>query len=154
MGARVDGNCQGNSYYVTDGGATENLSLVSALYELRGVLDAWQKAAPKAKDGKPIVPPQIDIIAIEAPDRLWANPEGHRVQFPRHQPVGCRNLVSELRHQILVGSPLILPATPDRRLYPWADERPVAVARSQPRTCCIFDHHRWLPLSYDDARQH
>jgi hypothetical protein len=66
VGARVDGNCRGNSYYVTDGGATENLGLVSALYELRGVLDAWQKAAPKAKDGKPIVPPQIDIIAIEA----------------------------------------------------------------------------------------
>jgi hypothetical protein len=65
VGRRGDGDCKGDSYYVTDGGATENLGLVSALYELRGVLDAWQKAPPRA-NGKPVVPPQIDVIAIEA----------------------------------------------------------------------------------------
>ena len=49
--------CVGYSYFVTDGGATENLGLVSALYALRGVLNKWQTPTP---------PPQIDVIAIEA----------------------------------------------------------------------------------------
>lgn len=51
------------SYYVTDGGATENLGLVSALYELRGLLGRW-------KDGQHgsayLSPPQMHIIAVEA----------------------------------------------------------------------------------------
>lgn len=54
---QVGTHCVGYSYFVTDGGATENLGLVSALYELRGVLTAWHAATP---------PPQIDVIAIEA----------------------------------------------------------------------------------------
>lgn len=66
VGSGEDGDCKGNSYYVTDGGATENLGLVSALYELRGVLEAWQTAPHKTKDGKTLVPPPIDVIAIEA----------------------------------------------------------------------------------------
>ena len=66
VGALVNGDCKGDSYYVTDGGATENLGLVSALYELRGVLAVWQQTQPKSKDGKPLVPPQIDVVAIEA----------------------------------------------------------------------------------------
>jgi len=55
--AQPDRRCVGYSYFVTDGGATENLGLVSALYELRGVLRAWSRPRP---------PPQIDVIAIEA----------------------------------------------------------------------------------------
>jgi len=35
---RMTGNCDGESYFVTDGGATENLGLVSALFALRGTL--------------------------------------------------------------------------------------------------------------------
>lgn len=54
---QVGTRCVGYSYFVTDGGATENLGLVSALYELRGVLNRWQAPTP---------PPQIDVIAIEA----------------------------------------------------------------------------------------
>jgi hypothetical protein len=45
------------SYYVTDGGATENLGLVSALYALRGTL---QSLAPDAK----VAP--IHVLALEA----------------------------------------------------------------------------------------
>ena len=55
--AQSDRRCVGYSYFVTDGGATENLGLVSALYELRGVLNDWSRLRP---------PPQIDVIAIEA----------------------------------------------------------------------------------------
>jgi len=66
VGALVEGHCSGVSYYVTDGGATENLGLVSALYELRGVLDAWPQVQSKSTDGKTLVPPQIYVIAIEA----------------------------------------------------------------------------------------
>lgn len=51
-----------DSYYVTDGGATENLGLVSALYELRGLLEHW-KDDPRSAH---VVPPQIHVIAIEA----------------------------------------------------------------------------------------
>lgn len=54
-------NCD-DSYYVTDGGATENLGLVSALYELRGLLEHWRND-PRSAD---VVPPQMHIIAIEA----------------------------------------------------------------------------------------
>ncbi len=49
--------CPGVSYYVTDGGATENLGLVSALYALRSVLEAWPKGER--------VPP-LHLIAVEA----------------------------------------------------------------------------------------
>ena len=65
VGSRTDGNCNGNSYYVTDGGATENLGLVSALYELRGILDSWQHASGSVS-GVSAPPPQIDLIVIEA----------------------------------------------------------------------------------------
>jgi len=54
-------NCD-YSYYVTDGGATENLGLVSALYELQGLLDRW-KDDPRSAH---LAPPQMHIIAIEA----------------------------------------------------------------------------------------
>ncbi len=66
VGPRIGRDCKGDSYYVTDGGATENLGLVSALYELRGVLAAWPKASPGTAGGPPALPPQIDVIAIEA----------------------------------------------------------------------------------------
>lgn len=55
------GHCD-YSYYVTDGGATENLGLVSALYALRGLLDQWRDDPRSAH----LVPPQMHIIAIEA----------------------------------------------------------------------------------------
>jgi hypothetical protein len=35
---KKEGNCTSQSYFVTDGGATENLGLVSALFALRGTL--------------------------------------------------------------------------------------------------------------------
>jgi hypothetical protein len=60
---KVSGDCTGYSYFVTDGGATENLGLVSALYELRSVLNVW---AGEARAAGSAAPPQIDIVAIEA----------------------------------------------------------------------------------------
>ena len=49
--------CPNRSYFVTDGGATENLGLVSALYALRGAIEA----APTA-----VILPPIHLVAIEA----------------------------------------------------------------------------------------
>ncbi|HEY2782330.1 MAG TPA: patatin-like phospholipase family protein [Steroidobacteraceae bacterium] len=51
-----DANCQTRTYYVTDGGAQENLGLVSALYALRGSL---QELSPSEI-------PEIHIVTIEA----------------------------------------------------------------------------------------
>jgi hypothetical protein len=45
------------SYYVTDGGATENLGLISALYALHSALEDWPAQTPL---------PEIHIIALEA----------------------------------------------------------------------------------------
>lgn len=45
------------SYYVTDGGATENLGLISALYALQSALSNWPDDAPL---------PQLHVIALEA----------------------------------------------------------------------------------------
>lgn len=51
-------HCGGvRSYYVTDGGATENLGLISALYALQSALHDWPSDAPL---------PPIHIIALEA----------------------------------------------------------------------------------------
>jgi hypothetical protein len=50
-------NCEAHSYYVTDGGATENLGLVSALYALRHTIDGLQGVDPGL---------DIHIVAIEA----------------------------------------------------------------------------------------
>src|SRR5258706_583372 len=52
----LPGGCQGRSFFVTDGGATENLGLVSALYALR--------AALKELRGQWI--PEIHIVVIDA----------------------------------------------------------------------------------------
>ncbi len=49
--------CKGLSYYVTDGGATENLGLVSALYALRGSLE-------RVREGTHLSP--VHIVALEA----------------------------------------------------------------------------------------
>lgn len=50
--------CDGRrSYYVTDGGATENLGLISALYALRSALASWPQDTPL---------PEIHVIALEA----------------------------------------------------------------------------------------
>jgi hypothetical protein len=50
--------CAGRrSYYVTDGGATENLGLISALYALHSALAQWPAEAPL---------PQLHVIALEA----------------------------------------------------------------------------------------
>jgi len=54
--ATHDAMCPERSYYVTDGGATENLGLISALYALR--------AALKELQGHRV--PEIHIVAIEA----------------------------------------------------------------------------------------
>jgi hypothetical protein len=51
-----DAACPARSYYVTDGGATENLGLVSALYALR--------AALKQLHGQEV--PEIHIVTVEA----------------------------------------------------------------------------------------
>jgi hypothetical protein len=56
MSATQDAVCPERSYYVTDGGTTENLGLLSALYALR--------AALKDLRGQPI--PEIHIVTIEA----------------------------------------------------------------------------------------
>jgi hypothetical protein len=45
------------SYYVTDGGATENLGLISALYALQSALSDWPSDTPL---------PKIHIVALEA----------------------------------------------------------------------------------------
>jgi hypothetical protein len=53
--------CEGYSYFITDGGATENLGLVSALYALRGTLTTLLTSrAP------PTTLPPIHIVAVEA----------------------------------------------------------------------------------------
>jgi hypothetical protein len=56
MSAAPDAMCPERSYYVTDGGSTENLGLVSALYALR--------AALKELRGQWI--PEIHIVTVEA----------------------------------------------------------------------------------------
>jgi hypothetical protein len=45
------------SYYVTDGGATENLGLISALYALQSALSNWPSDTPL---------PELHIVALEA----------------------------------------------------------------------------------------
>lgn len=54
---RPDQECDAQSYFVTDGGATENLGLVSALYALRGTLQQLPADA-KLSD--------IHVLALEA----------------------------------------------------------------------------------------
>jgi hypothetical protein len=58
----ADPVCPSRAYYVTDGGANENLGLVSALYALRGALDTLRKppADPHAQLRS------IQIVTIEA----------------------------------------------------------------------------------------
>ena len=51
-----DPQCPMRSYYVTDGGATENLGLLSALYALRAALEKLQ----------PGEIPEIHIVTVEA----------------------------------------------------------------------------------------
>ena len=58
----ADPVCPSRAYYVTDGGANENLGLVSALYALRGALYELRK--PPADSHAPLRP--IQIITIEA----------------------------------------------------------------------------------------
>ncbi|HTE42140.1 MAG TPA: patatin-like phospholipase family protein, partial [Steroidobacteraceae bacterium] len=69
--ARVDlltdqTGCGGRrTYHVTDGGATENLGLISALYALQSTLDTL--IAQKAQDpSKAIALPELHIVALEA----------------------------------------------------------------------------------------
>ncbi|MHB1060245.1 MAG: hypothetical protein ACYC0F_20475, partial [Rhodanobacter sp.] len=54
---RPDEKCGAQSYFVTDGGATENLGLVSALYALRGTLQQLPPGAPIS---------DIHVLALEA----------------------------------------------------------------------------------------
>jgi hypothetical protein len=54
---RESGLCPAQSYFVTDGGATENLGLVSALFALRGTLSQLPEAAPLS---------DIHVLALEA----------------------------------------------------------------------------------------
>jgi len=58
----ADPVCPSRAYYVTDGGANENLGLVSALYALRGALYELRK--PPADPHAPLRP--IQIVTIEA----------------------------------------------------------------------------------------
>lgn len=58
----ADPVCPSRAYYVTDGGANENLGLVSALYALRGALNELRK--PPADPHAPLRP--IQIVTIEA----------------------------------------------------------------------------------------
>jgi len=64
--ARVDlksnvPGCGGvRTYHVTDGGATENLGLISALYALQSSLDAMRS------DGNAVELPELHIVALEA----------------------------------------------------------------------------------------
>jgi hypothetical protein len=53
-----DPQCPQRPYYVTDGGATENLGFVSALYALRKALQDL------ARDGQPL--PELHLVLIEA----------------------------------------------------------------------------------------
>ena len=54
---RESGLCPAQSYFVTDGGATENLGLVSALFALRGTLSQLPEAAQLS---------DIHVLALEA----------------------------------------------------------------------------------------
>ena len=54
---RTDIQCNAQSYFVTDGGATENLGLVSALFALRGTLTQLPAAAQLT---------DIHVLALEA----------------------------------------------------------------------------------------
>jgi hypothetical protein len=54
---RKDSTCNSQSYFVTDGGATENLGLVSALFALRGTLTQLPAAAHLS---------DIHVLALEA----------------------------------------------------------------------------------------
>lgn len=58
----ADPACPSRAYYVTDGGANENLGLVSVLYALRGALNELRK--PPADPHAPLRP--IQIVTIEA----------------------------------------------------------------------------------------
>jgi hypothetical protein len=58
-GVPVDPHCSQRSYYVTDGGATENLGLISALYALRSTLVSM---APDAR----LHLRTIHVVAVEA----------------------------------------------------------------------------------------
>lgn len=49
--------CAERSFFVTDGGATENLGLVSALYAVQGALRAWPLDQPL---------PPLHLVAVEA----------------------------------------------------------------------------------------
>jgi hypothetical protein len=54
---RESGLCPAQSYFVTDGGATENLGLVSALFALRGTLSQLPESAQLS---------DIHVLALEA----------------------------------------------------------------------------------------
>jgi len=54
---RANVECNAQSYYVTDGGATENLGLVSALFALRGTLTQLPAGAPLS---------DVHVLAFEA----------------------------------------------------------------------------------------
>jgi hypothetical protein len=65
-----DTRCPTRAYYVTDGGANENLGLVSALYALRGALAELHKAhggnSAKAGEDSAVAIRPVHIVTIEA----------------------------------------------------------------------------------------
>jgi hypothetical protein len=98
-----DSNCPTRTYYVTDGGAQENLGLVSALYALRRSL---RELAPSDI-------PEIHIIAVEAsatgydygPDRGFGAASGAKDRITGGL---TQELLNEIEHLIIekTGDPL------------------------------------------------
>jgi hypothetical protein len=66
------------AYYVTDGGATESLGLISASYALRATLEKMSLDQIR----------EIHIVSIEAPATTWARRQ--RTQF-RFMVSRCRS---------------------------------------------------------------
>lgn len=62
----ADDECPTRSYYVTDGGATENLGLVSSLFALRrALLDLWHASEMERQPFAALIP-DIHLVILEA----------------------------------------------------------------------------------------
>ncbi len=90
--------CHHRSYFVTDGGATENLGLVSALYALRGALLNWPDEAAL---------PVIHIVAAEASAIGYDYSQDHGIgaamDGAKERVTGAltQELIEDINHRLL-----------------------------------------------------
>lgn len=71
----ADADCPDRSFYVTDGGAQENLGLVSALYALQSALEDLERVCP-APCRKPLRPIHIVIAEASSVDFDYSDDRG------------------------------------------------------------------------------